>query len=53
MFLDKNERFAGSWDVEEGEDDWPLAYELYLEASKQVTKWDKVLEEVEAFIGKP
>ena len=50
---DRNGNIAGSWEVEEGQDDWPLAYELYQEVSKQVNKWDKVLEEVEAFIGKP
>lgn len=50
---DSNGNIAGTWEVEEGQDDWPLAYDLYLEVSKQVNKWDKVLEEVEQFIGKP
>jgi len=53
QLLDGDNRLAGSWEVEEGEIDWDLAIELYQEVSKQVNKWDKVLEEVEAFIGKP
>ena len=50
--LDKNERLAGTWNVEEGEDDWPIALELFEEVSKQVIKWDKVLDDVETFIHK-
>ena len=50
---DDHGNVALSWKAEDGQDEWPLAFELYQEVSKQVNKWDKVLEEVEQFIGKP
>lgn len=52
-FLDKQERVAGGWRAEEGDENWSLAFELFDEVSKQVNKWDKVLDDVEQFIGKP
>jgi hypothetical protein len=50
-FLDDRDQLAGTWNVAMGGKDWALAYELYQEVGKQVNKWDKVLEEVEEFIG--
>lgn len=50
-FLDTQDHVAGAWTAETGAKDWPIAFELYQEVSKQVLKWDKVLDDVEAFIG--
>ena len=51
--MNKEGELVGLWTVTEQDEDWSLAMSLYQEVSKKVTKWDKALEEVEAFIGKP
>jgi hypothetical protein len=51
-FMNENGKVVGSWIVSEGDKGWELMEELYNEVSKQVTGWDKVLEDVKRFVGK-
>ncbi len=41
---------VGTWEVEEGDEDWDLARELYHTVERSVVGWDKVLEDVEQFL---
>jgi hypothetical protein len=41
---------AGTWIVEEGDEAWGLASELYATVERSVIGWDKVLEDVEQFL---
>jgi hypothetical protein len=38
------------WTVEEGAEDWQLVGDLYSEANRLVTGWDKVLADVEKYL---
>lgn len=51
LLIGQNGYAVGEWLVQEGEDNWPLAWELYCEASRYVTGWDKVLQDVEQFLA--
>ena len=42
---------VGKWRVFEDDENGQLASELYSEVSRKVIGWDKVLQEVEKFIG--
>jgi hypothetical protein len=43
-------RQVGSWNVTDGEPYWALVNDLYDLVVKKNTGWDKVLEEIEAFL---
>jgi hypothetical protein len=50
VFMNKEGRDVGSWTVTEGEDHWDLVSELYGQIEKTITGWDRVLEDIEAFL---
>lgn len=50
-FWNENGQEASRLVIEEGDELWPLALEAFNEASRYVTGWDKVLNDVEAAIN--
>src|SRR5947209_1192350 len=42
---------AAVWLINEGDELWPPAFELFMQVQKGVTGWDKVLEDVENLIA--
>jgi hypothetical protein len=49
-FLNKAGREVDTWTVQDGDLHWDLAKDLYRQIAKNVAGWDKVLEDIEAFL---
>jgi hypothetical protein len=50
-FFNEERKAVGRWIVQEGDEAWELVSELYGLIVKKITGWDKVLEEIEAFLN--